>query len=175
MTETIQKKPLIIALSIPFVMILIIAAFIFIPRMFVEPEHDYIYSNTNYNQGYYYEVRGGVLTKEMYDYPEPKTELSEEEKEEPLYYHDVSENKSREISFEEVQDLELDGSYHSPQGMSLDYDYQGDIASEVFGEREEKTRHYLRSGVVSFPQYVKTYRNNRWNNQVEFIGWVISE
>src|SRR3989338_8431803 len=105
-----KRLPLIIALAIPALMIIAVALSIYIPALTSEPQYDFIYSTGDYYYGNYFVKDGKVLKQDLPKTQEPYHRSSETK----LFYHDTSENRSHELSFEETQGYSLDSNQISP-------------------------------------------------------------
>ncbi len=152
-------------------MIAFIAGSIYLPGMFINPEHDFIYaSGDDYNIRYLYDVVDGKLVKKEYpdnryrDYPlkEPK-----------LYYHDVESDQSREITFEEAAAYTLDSSLQSPDGFTVERGRGGgSIFSELFYSSSSRGNMYLVGDKVSKKINLKLSGRDYYYN-FTFLGWVL--
>lgn len=130
-----QNIPLVVGIAIPILMVMFVAGAIYIPRLFIDikpPQYDFLYvsgDNNNYYDypGFYsgrpYPVYAVIDDKlVMNDPPPPPKGYSGPDIEQPapkLFLHDVSENKSRKVSFEEAVGFTLDSSYESPDGFEV--------------------------------------------------------
>ena len=97
----IVKKniPLILSLSIPILMIIFVAASIYLPGIFIKPKYDFIYitGDSDYRQEY------TVKNNKLVYYPIRKPDYyTPSLKETKIFLYNVNHDKNREISFEEV-------------------------------------------------------------------------
>ena len=170
-----QNISLIVGLSIPVFMILFVAASIYLPRIFMnipEPQFDLIYTVDYFQYSYYYWVEDGKLKRKeietTIDYPVPplRENISGND---ILYFHDVSENTSREITFEDTQELVLSSSSFSPDGFEIT---RGRSGGGLFmpGPYDYHTR-YLKKGVFFQKLDLNIGEDDYYN--FKFIGWVI--
>lgn len=113
---------LIIGIAIPILMIVFVAASIYLPGLFSPPpKFNFLYvTGDDYYQGHEYAVENGKLIKREVKYPEHYTPRVAR-----LFLHDVTKNESKEISFEDAQKLSLDSNTKSPDGFEV-----------VFGTRD---------------------------------------
>src|SRR3989338_2533150 len=113
---------LIIGLAIPFLMIVLVAASIYLPGLFApKPTVNFLYvTDDDYYQGHAYVIENGKLTKREVTYPEHYTPGVTR-----LFVHDVSINESKEVSFEDAQKLQLDPTVKSPDGWEVVYGSAG--------------------------------------------------
>ncbi len=121
-----KNAPLIIGFTVPIMMILFVAASIYIPRLFFHPKYSFLYTtNEDYYNDQSYSVNNGRLivvapTSPEYSgyrttYPTPQ-----------LYIHNVSTNESIPVALENAQNLTLDSSTESPDGYKIENGSQGD-------------------------------------------------
>jgi hypothetical protein len=114
-----KNLSLIIALALPILMVIIIAASIYIPRRSVNPQQDFIYMLED-DYGYSYKSfevtnnklqrtnREGAKADDLLKATEPK-----------LYIHDVQTNHSREVQYDEVSSLLINGATLSEDGYEV--------------------------------------------------------
>jgi len=174
--EMIKKNiTLVIGISIPILMILFVAGSIYLPGLFIKPHFNFLYVSGNdsyyyYNNGYQYSVQNDKLIKneirqlENQNYNPPRVESK-------LYIYDVAKNESREISFEEAQNLNLDSNNMSPDGFEVTYGSRGDGFFPFFfrSERDYNTR-YLKGHNVS--KKLNLQLSGSYYNNFRFIGWI---
>jgi hypothetical protein len=170
--EFIKKNiTLIIAISIPILMIIFVAASIYLPGIFIKPKFNFLYSNCDkysYYNKYYYYVQNGKLTRT--EMQKPKDEIYELFREPKLYIYDVIKNESKEISFEEAQNLNLDSNIKSPDGFEIVYGTQGYGFFPFFfwPERDYNTL-YLKGHNVNKKLNIQF---NKPCHSFDFIGWI---
>lgn len=159
--------PLILALAIPILMIIFVAASIYLPGIFFKPKYDFIYlvGDSYYSQEYGEKNNKLVYNPKLRDYYSPPTETK-------IFYYDINQNKSREISFAEAQILNLDSNSQSPDGFQIVY---GSSESGVFPfffytNRDYNSR-YIQGHNVSRKLNINLARN--YYDQFQFIGWII--
>ncbi len=129
--EIKKNFPLIFGISIPIVMVLFVAASIYLPTLFAKPHSNFLYaSGIDYpsaypgdyvNPQYQYSVQNGMLQKDpikqvqsgKYQFP-PLVQAAPK-----LYIYDVSKNENTEISFGDAQKLILDPNSKSPDGFEI--------------------------------------------------------
>lgn len=113
-----KNIPLILGLSIPILMILFVAGSIYLAGLFVQPKFNFLYATGNdYYYGRYYSVQDSRLIKNEVEYPGYYKGNRTEPR---LFIHDVVKNQSKEISFEEAQNLTLNSNSQSPDGFEID-------------------------------------------------------
>lgn len=166
-----QNLPLLIGFAIPILMIVFIAASVYIPGLFSQPKYNFLYAENN---GFYHEklfsVNNGKLTRntlpsstDPYYTPGPIPQL---------YVHNVTTNESKHISLEDAQKLILDQSAESPDGYRIQAGNYGNSFYPFGSYDRDYNTHYIMGHNVSKKLNVKTIGANYYG-QVNFIGWVI--
>ncbi len=167
-----QNLPLIVGVSIPILMIALLAVSIYLPRLFIVPRFDLLYVSTDdNNRGSRYLVEGGGLIKTKNKIPGrykrylPPGGSS-------LYVYNVDTNKVTEVSFEEAQKLNLDPSIESPDGFEV---VCGNRDNGVFlfflGANQDCSDRYLSGHNVSKKLNLKLNSSSAYDN-FRFLGWV---
>ena len=163
MEERKKNIPLIVALSIPVLMIVLIAAAIYLPALFVKPpKTNFIYSAGDYCYQLRYSVKGGKIIENQIKEENSYCRNSPPVK---LFYYDVQSNTAREITLDEAAGLALDDSLKSPDGFEVAF---GNYGSDFF----------FFSGSVDSGQYLEKGAYSRRLNIIgsnygfKFIGWV---
>ncbi len=157
---------LIFGISIPILMILFVALSIYLPRFFAEdPQYDFLYyvTDTHFTSEYpenYYTVRKGYI-----DFVDNNPEEDFEQRA-MIFRHDVSENESYEISYEEARNLQLDASYESPDGYELVNSYGGDI----FYINVNYDKVFLKGHNTSKEMHL--FSKNIYYDQFNFLAWI---
>lgn len=160
-------KDFALLMAIPAAIILIVALFTYIPRLLASPDYDFVYAScdTYSCSGNRYVVRNNTIesrqpnTENEYGYSSDRV----------LYYHDTSENSSREISLADAQQYSIDSNTRSPDGYKLERSnsssgffllwYDEDNEWELVNGSQKKT--------------VDLERSSRYYyDDVEFVGWV---
>ncbi len=110
-----KNLPLIAGLSIPVLMMALVAISIYIPRMFApKAKTDFVYCIGGYGAQNYYSIQNGVITQRELLPHEKANKMSMS-----LYLHDMPANVSREISLAEAQKMKLDSREMSPEGFAV--------------------------------------------------------
>ena len=170
MEEKKKNIPLIVALSIPVLMIVLIATSIYLPAMFIKPKTNLIYSiGGDYCYQNKYSVKNGKIIENEIKKPEDNN-ACRNYREARLFYYDVERNISREITFDEAARLVIDDSLKSPDGFEI---VSGSYGSDIF----------FFSGSSYYDKYLKKGAYSRRLNMIgptsyydfKFIGWVKGE
>ncbi|MDA1061153.1 MAG: hypothetical protein O3B47_05170 [bacterium] len=165
-----ENIPLIIGIALPILMIVFVAASIYLPRLFAEPpQYDFLYSSgDNYRLDYDYEVVDGRLMK-IYNHTDRSAidlDLLEDEREIRFYVHDVEDDESRKISFEEAGDLILDDSEKSPDG----YEVKRGGGGGMFGPSNYNNVYISGHGLSR--ELDLEYGINNYYRDFTFIAWI---
>ena len=166
MKENRKNIPLIVALSIPIFMIALIAISIYLPALFVSPKFDFIYSTDDgYCHYRKYSVKEGKIIENEKGALKDN-DVCKNDHEPGLYYYDVTRKISREMTFEEAQQLTLDNASQSPDGFEI---VSGDRSFDIFfiGGSSYYDK-YLKKGTYS--QRLKITHNYYYDFRL--IGWV---
>jgi hypothetical protein len=128
---------------------------------------DYYY----YNQDQYSVQNRKLVRNEI---QRPENQIYQPPREVKLYIHDVAKNESKEISFEEAQNLNLDSNTKSPDGFEVVYGSRGEGLFPFFflSERDYNTL-YLKGRNVSKKlnlQLSGSYYN--YYDNFRFLGWI---
>lgn len=111
-----QNISLVVGLAIPVLMIVLVALSIYVPALLSpEPQYDFLYvTGDDYWDSRQYEVQQGRLIKREVKYHDNYTLPAAR-----IFIHDVTTNQSREISFEEAQQLSLNSGSKSKDGWEV--------------------------------------------------------
>ncbi len=169
MNKKKRDWPLIIGISIPFLMILAIVLSIFIPRMFIHPETDFIYAA---NAPYYYteqiyRVENGEVVRDTSGFSKLEGSDYDRYGDGQIYYYDVSEDTADVLTFEAAQEYNL--NKESPEGLEVGYGRRSD--SLFFSVRDRDSIYLYGKGYSKKLNIDTDY--NRFNWDFHFIGWVI--
>lgn len=176
--DTIKKNiTLVIGISIPILMILFVAGSIYLPGLFIKPHFNFLYVSGDdssyyyYNNGYQYSVQNGTLIKNEAKQPENQN-YNPPRVEPKLYLYDVAKNESKEISFAEAQNLQLDSSVKSPDEFEVVYGSRDDGFFPFFyGGGTDYNARYIKGHNVSKKLNLQLNGSSYYNN-FRFIGWI---
>jgi hypothetical protein len=190
MPKNSPKKPqniaLIVGICVPLAMILFVAASIYLPSFFVQPQFDFIYSNElqKYNMAPAYPVKEGQAPEahpyESYDVKGNrviKVTLSwfsdSQVPENKLYYYDVKANEARVISFEEAAKYNLITDSKSPDGFEVTYGTRDGGMFPLFSySSSDYEARYLKGNNVSKKLNIQTVNTGSGYMNFRFLGWV---
>ncbi|HOW35104.1 MAG TPA: hypothetical protein PL155_01635 [Candidatus Omnitrophota bacterium] len=173
--DTKKNIPLIVGLLIPVLMILFVAASIYLPGLFVQPKVSFIFS---YGGDYYsrsqYDILNGRITLKSANYPKKESnQWSEPRRESKLYLYDVIRNKSVEISLEEAQKFFLDPSVKSPDGFEITRGEHGFSIFEILTTHGGRWDSSFITGHNVSKRLNLPYKDRYYSRYLDFIGWII--
>lgn len=131
-----QKFALILAFGLPLILVITIAAFVYLPSLFIQTPKQFFYTtNYDYNSQYTYSVSGNRITEDYnkdyyYDSYNTKNGIDTKAK---LYLYDATTGKAREISYSEARGYNISDSVDGwTVGESTNYG--GFFASSSYGQ-----------------------------------------
>lgn len=174
--EIIKKNiTLVIGISIPILMILLVASSIYLPGFFIKPHFNFLYvsgddSSYYYNNGYHYSVQNNQLVRNEIKQPESPN-YNSPGVEAIFYLYDVTKNEAKEISFADAQNLNLDSSVKSPDDFEIVHGSCGDGFFPFFwGGGINCNARYLKGHNLS--KKLNLQLNGAYHNNFRFIGWI---
>ena len=170
-----KNLPLYIALAIPVVLTLAIAATIYFPQLFApKPAFNFIYSSAdNYYPPYEFLVQNGKIIKKdipvpqnQYDTPRSGTVR--------LFIQDVQINQSKEISLEEAQNLKISAEHFSPDGFEI---FQGRNYNDgfffLFYSYGDYNSVYIRGHGYGKKMNTVCTDKPYYGHPFQFVGWIL--
>lgn len=160
---------LIVGLSIPVVMIVLVAAAIYLPRLFYHPAYNFLYvTSGDYYAIQQYEVQDGRLMKKNVKRPDAMASAGEAK----LYIYDVATDRNTEVSFADAQNLDLDPDRQSPDGFEIvAAGYRDGFFPFFFSSDGDYCARYISGHNVSRKLDLKQGSNSACDN-FRFIGWI---
>lgn len=164
-----------IGLSIPVLMIIFVAASIYIPSLFFHPKTNFLLvTGLDYGPSQdEYTVQNGKLVKNAVSRPNNNGPVRL-----PVFYiYDVKKNLSQTVSFEDAQKLILDPTPRSPDGYEIrrSGEFDGLFSLMLGGERDAHALYLQGKGgsraIVNPDQSHPNYYF--WNTQ--FLGWILNK
>lgn len=165
-----NNSTLIIGLSIPIIMILIIAGSIYMPCIFSQPKYSFIYTSSSdeYFGSYKYIVTEGYLTK-VKAHRTPNTHNTDQTVQ--LFKYDAITNKSNIISFDKAKNFRLNTNKEALDGF---YVVRGNnsngIFPFIFWSYPDNSRVYLKNKLCS--KNINLQLNAPYYNNFHFLGWI---
>jgi len=119
-----KNLPLYIALAVPVLMIILVAAFIYLPGIGKKPAHNFLYMTGNnvYDYAYNnigYQVNGGHLVYNPPASPAPNQPNYPASGDVHFYLYDVANNQAKEVTLAEAEGYNLDSSNTSSDGYTI--------------------------------------------------------
>ena len=167
-----DKIPLILALSIPILMVLFLALSIYWPTWGVHPKTNFLYCSGDTYVCSKFIVKDNKLTEQEVKYPD-YYKIRQDAK---LFIYDVVKDSSKEISYEQAKELILNSNLRSPDDFEIVSDSSGGYgvfpffySSYSYGQK------YLRRGNFSRKLQINARSNYAYYDdyQFNFIGWII--
>ncbi len=163
---------LIIGLAIPVLMIVLVAAAIYMPRFLADiedPQVDFLYS-VGYTNRYRYFVEDGRLQLEERE-SECEAQNSRGKEKIQFFIHRVRENTGERVSFEEASMLRLDDTALSPDGYELAYGRRSEFLFPMWSSRDYRTR-YLRKERRAIRLELEIGESFDYATNMTFLGWI---
>jgi hypothetical protein len=168
-----QKLPLVIAISLPIIMIVIVAISMHIPRIAAKPQHNFVYAIGEDMAYRYYSVQNGMITQTDHTPPYYQTHPADMKYPEPkLYLYDVSKDTSTALSLADAQRLRLDSNAKSPDGFEIVRGGgDGGIFGLFFGSPGDYNSQYIRGHGYS-KKLNPTLESQNYYYSFRVVGWV---
>jgi hypothetical protein len=170
-----KNLPLIIGIALPIVFIAVIAAVLYVPSLFVNPKHDFLYTLPDSNYYYYgsyeneYVVKNGALTVSPLPLRGDEKILATLP---DLYLYDVETDTSKQIDREEAQMLKLSPGPSSPDGYLVEYRYSNSGIFELFGGGGNDNGYVIQKEGAA--KHLSGLGNaNGWSGNFSFVAWII--
>jgi hypothetical protein len=163
---------LILGISIPVLMIIFVAASIYLPGLYTQPQTNFLYvsdSPHSHINSERYRVYDGKIAKHYVKTTEINMDFKNQHTQQ-LFIHDVTENKSQEVSFEEAEKLNLDPSTESPDGFEVVYGNRNN-GFFIFSPGRDYNSRYLAGHNMSTKLNLVS-GNKAYYSEIEFIGWI---
>lgn len=179
MSEFFSKKnlPLLLALVIPVIMVIGVAAAVYLPGLGHRPSYNFVYATgdgVSYygSGGYDFYVKDGHLARQERPVDPVRDPFYQNRSvASKLYLHDVKANTSKELSFEEAQKIFLDPSIRSADGYEV---ARGGYSGDGFlfsGGRSDFGHWYIKGYNRSFQLNLRLF-GSYYSDNFKFLGWV---
>lgn len=166
-----------IGISLPVIFVIIISVFVFLPAMFINPEHNFIYSN---QRDYYYDYYGNNKQVNYYisnghitasNLPTTTAEMNKPYPK--LYLYDVKNDTTKEISIDEAKVYLVDPGPSSPDGYTVKYQSNNSGIFELFGSNGRSSGYVISKGGGS-KNLTGLYNTgyDYYYGSFKLIGWV---
>ena len=170
--------PLLIGVALPIIIIFTISIIIFTPSLFIKPQYNFLYSNTDtyyydYNNRYSntYVVEGNHLS--LSSLP-TTTRVTYKGDNPPLYLYDVKNNSTHQLDWSEAKNFNIDPGPSSPDGYIVKYLYSNDGIFELFGSNGNQNGYviYKDNGSKKLNGLNSSGYSYYNSGNFKFIGWV---
>jgi len=172
-----KNLPLIVGLTLPFVVIILVLIAVYVPSFIAKPQYDFIL--TDQPRGYYesygifYEVKEGKIVRTEIPYPSDVNIYKTAYKEPRLFIYRAGADSVEEISFAEVQGKTISTSSKAPDGYEIEYNRGNNGIFEIFGSSGDYRSIFLTKGMARTRISLVTMRSNYYSDTRQFLGWVI--
>lgn len=185
MKKGILSNPLFLIVGVPLLFLLVVGLMGYVPKLFVNPQHDFLYVTMdnyyygNNNTNFYIENGQLKAYEDPRSLPPPSNKNPETDADRhirslqsmQLRIFDVSEWKSRSVSFEEAQKLKYDSASVSPDGYTIEASRGADGFFPFFFVDSNAGGFVMKKGLGSRPLPISTERYSYRGSGL--IGWVI--
>jgi hypothetical protein len=186
--EFIKKNfTLLIAFSLPILLIGMVVLFVYVPTLFISTPYNFIYvtcdSSDYYDCENYLQKKYSVVDTKLV-VRDVEMDINDDEIIDDnqaylthIFLHDTEKNESREISLEEAQTLSINSLLTSPDGFTVSNNFNNTV--DIFP--------FFAGGYSSFEYYLTkdnkrikmnlvsdTYRAYYAKN-FRFVGWILSD
>ncbi len=183
-----RNAVILIAFSLPVILIVGVVLSTYIPSLFLSTNYDFVYTTCTDNGGYYsyncreyLQQRYTVLNNKLIMKPELQYQDSDKdgvmdinEYTPRIFLHDTQKNQSKEITFEEAQQLSLNGLLSSPDGVTISDSYDRGAEFLFFYGGGSSYGHYLTKGKSRIKlNLINSTDTYYYENSFQFIGWVL--
>lgn len=179
--KTKLSLPFVIGLGVPVLMVLALAAVVYIPGFFQKPAYNFLYASGFQPYSHpTFEVPGGKLgysctSLNDYSWSPPgtttKSDLCTEANLSKLYVYNVQSDTSTEISYTDAKKLTYLPNPSSPDGYQIGQaNYSGDIFSGLFGGNRDYNSWYIKGHSQQRKINIDTNLANSYN--FSFISWI---
>lgn len=197
MKEILKKNfGLIVAFLLPLVLVAGVALSIYIPRMYVKTNYNFIYATCSENSSYYYTydcknylqrrftIVENILTVNEVNYEElyPNQKVVDPNYKNMnssarIFLHDIKNNESREISLEEAKKMKYDGLLTSPDGVTVTSNYTNSGSDFFpFGGSSSSYGYFLSKGSgKSKLNLLDNSDRYYYQSNFQFLGWVLQK
>ncbi len=182
---------LLVAFSLPILLIVLIALSAYIPSLFVSTNYNFVYAVCTGSSGNYYPYRCDEYLQKRYSVVSGQLVVNEvdvtidsdndgvpdftEDYTARLFLHDTETNESREIPLEEAQSLSLNELITSPDGVSVTSAYDsGTDFLLVFNGGSAYGYYLVKGNAKRSLNLLNGDSRYSYQDNFKFIGWVVS-
>lgn len=177
----INKKnlPLYIALAVPVLMIILVAAFIYLPGIGQKPKYNFLYVSGNNVYDYGYNNYGYMVKNSQLIYvPQPASSSAYynnqiQTQEQPHFYlYDTVRNVATELTFDQAKTYNLDPTNTSPDGYTVQQGNGSSGGDLFFGSApSDYNSWFIKGHNRSTKLKLKTVSSTYNYYNFRFLGW----
>lgn len=184
-----ENFAIVIAFSLPVILILVIALSTYLPSLFISTSYNFIYSSCT-DAANYYSYRCDNYLQERYSVVDSKLVINDIDPNQDsdndgisdisenytarLFLYDTKNNETREITLEEAETFTLNKLLTSPDGVTVSSHYDRKADFLFLFDNDSSYGHYLMKGKAkSKLNLINTEDRYYYQNNFQFIGWVL--
>jgi len=172
-----KNLPLIVGIALPLLFVGILVAVVSMPPLFVNPQHDFLYTMSGSPYSYAvayknsYTLVDGEVTLQPVVIP-PNYNTATLQNAPILYRYEVKDGSAHTISLSDAQSLKLDPGPTSPDGYTVSYNYGNNGIFGLFGGNTSDNGYYISNGHSSKKLTSLTTSDYYSGANFQLIGWV---
>jgi hypothetical protein len=143
-----KNLPLITGIALPIIFIAAISIVVFASSLSIRPQHDFIYSLSSLD---YYHQDAASTT---------------------LYLYDLRTNSSHQIASSDVSTYALDPGPSSPDGYTVQYEYNNDGLFDLFGSGGNDSGYFIEKGGAGKKLTGMAGTGTYYQGDFKLVGWV---
>lgn len=160
---------LIIAIAVPILMIIFVAASIYLPRFFIHPQYNFLYVTGDYSEAQRYAVDDTQLVKNDLKQPDNYNYRGEAK----LYIYDVGSDQSTEVAFIDTRELNLNSNRESVDGFEIvSGDQSHGLFPFSFSSDHDYCSRYISGHNLSRKLVLKQTSSSNGCGNFRFLAWV---
>lgn len=188
-----EHSIVILAFILPLLLIGGLAVSIYFPSMLLSTEYDFVYATCGVGMNHYYDYsceaylnnlyvveNGRLLLRDINPLQDSDSDGTTDVAEHyvaRLFLHDTQTNEGKEITLSEAQTFHFNPLITSPDGVSVESEYNNGGDFFIFFDGASQQGYYLTKGSKRSKLNLVNDDNNRYyyRGNFKFIGWVVSK
>jgi hypothetical protein len=158
-----ESVPLILGMLLPITLVVGFLIFIYTPRLFINPEYNFLYTEKEYSYNRDDQVDEYSIVDNKLVYK------GDEEKDHEIYLYNVKKQTSNQISLEEAQTYYIEAGPSSPDGYLVEYQYNHNGIFEIFGSSNNRGYYLVND---KSKQRLLGLNTRYYNDEFELLGWI---
>jgi len=169
---------LIIAFSLPVLLIVVIAVVSYLPSLLISTDYNFVYSSCT-DRTNYYSYRCDDYLQKRYSVVDGQIVVSDVDPVEEgytarLFLHNTKSNETREITLKEAESLDLNELITSPDGVSVSSQYdRGADLFLVFNGGSTHGHYLVKGSARSKLNLINSEDRYYYRDNFQFIGWTL--